>query len=103
MTVFLPLLRLFKIISTLGESGIDFTKTPVDVASIPIALSRKSADFEFSRSVHRYSSSFALYVSASPWSNAVTHRREMKVPTRAKQYLEAEYQKDWRCSYGVAS
>lgn len=95
MILFLCLLRMK---STFGVSGMDLTNTPVDVASMLIACSRKSADFEERRNVHRYSSSLALYRSASSLSCAVTHSREMKVPTSAKQYLEAQYQKDWRCS-----
>ena len=68
-------------------------RTPVEVASMLIARSRNSADLEDSRNVHRYSSKFALYESASSLFGDVTHRRDVKVPTSAKQYLDAEYLK----------
>jgi hypothetical protein len=78
----------------LDPSGIAFMRRPVDVVNWLIARSRNSALLLDSLNVHLYSSSFSLYASASSLEPALTHRRPMNVPTRAKQYFEEEYQND---------
>ena len=73
------------------------TITPVDSVSTLTARSRKSALFDERRKVHLYSSSLLLHNSISSTEGAVAQSRHTKGPGSAKLYLEAKYQKDWRC------
>jgi len=79
-------------------SGISLIIVSILVESILAARSKISELFPASLRVHLYSSNFSLNVSTSVVEVDVAQRRPMNVPKRTKLYLDAEYQKDWRCS-----